>query len=262
MSAKYYQSLKNIAKSVRCRLRREAIAARLPYRDISSHSAVVVAPHPDDETFGAGGMIAMKKKAGVPVHVIFLTGGEASHASCCSIATNEIKRIRRSQAIEATARLGLNYDELVWLNLKDGKIPCEGQDGFNDAVINLANRIERMAPFEIYSPHPHDGLQDHEAACKIVQFAAKKSSVSFRIIYYTVWAWFNMPSIEFKLWGWKNGWLLDIRPIFKRKASAIQNYLNDTYAPCGAPYCGRLPESLISCVKKPNEVFFDGKINE
>ena len=42
-------------------------------------SVVVVAPHPDDETLGAGGLIAAAAAVGVPVHVLLLTRGERSH---------------------------------------------------------------------------------------------------------------------------------------------------------------------------------------
>lgn len=40
---------------------------------------VVVAPHPDDEVLGCGGLIAAARAAGVPVLIIALTDGEQAY---------------------------------------------------------------------------------------------------------------------------------------------------------------------------------------
>ncbi|WP_258374343.1 PIG-L deacetylase family protein [Curtobacterium sp. MCBD17_032] len=39
----------------------------------------MVAPHPDDETLGAGGLIAIAADRGLPVHVVLVSRGEGSH---------------------------------------------------------------------------------------------------------------------------------------------------------------------------------------
>jgi GlcNAc-PI de-N-acetylase len=41
-------------------------------------SCVVIAPHPDDETLGAGATIMRKVDAGTPVHVVVATDGSKS----------------------------------------------------------------------------------------------------------------------------------------------------------------------------------------
>jgi LmbE family N-acetylglucosaminyl deacetylase len=254
----HFKSFKNAIKSVRCRLRRQFYARRVKPRKLSLHSAVVIAPHPDDEILGPGGMLALKRESGVQVHIIFLTAGGNSHSTCCSVSQDEVERIRRKQALESISCLGIQPNDLIWFNLKDGKIPLDGQDGFKKAVINLAVEFDRLKPKEIYCPHPHDCFPDHEAASRIVHNAARYYSHPFRIIYYTVWAWFNAPSPMSKLFDWNSGWLLDISTVFDKKYAAACCYLNNALAPCGYPYCGRLPEALIHGFKKPNEIFFDG----
>ncbi|NQT55515.1 MAG: PIG-L family deacetylase [Desulfobacteraceae bacterium] len=239
-------------------MRRSIISRRLPFRELSNHSAVVIAPHPDDETFGTGGMIAMKRQAGLPVHVIFLTEGSASHANCCTIAPEKIGRIRHEQSIEAAACLGLESDGLVWLGLRDGEIPVEGAYAFEDAVKIISEQFDKIAPSEIYCPHPYDGLPDHEAASAIVWHAVLRTNHSFEIIYYTIWAWYNTPSPMNQFFNWNKGWALDIASILDRKADAVSCYLDSSPSPCGYPYCGRLPAALLDGFRKPTEIFFDG----
>src|SRR5690606_38092378 len=40
---------------------------------------LVIAPHPDDETLGCGGVIALATCRNVRVHTVFVTDGGASH---------------------------------------------------------------------------------------------------------------------------------------------------------------------------------------
>ncbi|MBW1671465.1 MAG: PIG-L family deacetylase, partial [Deltaproteobacteria bacterium] len=50
----------------------------IPYTpsDIPPGPYLVFAPHPDDETFGMGGTIALAAHAGIAVHVVVLTDGQ------------------------------------------------------------------------------------------------------------------------------------------------------------------------------------------
>ena len=49
--------------------------------DLTGKRVLVLAPHPDDETFGCGGSLALHAEAGDPVKVVFLTNGAAGEAS-------------------------------------------------------------------------------------------------------------------------------------------------------------------------------------
>lgn len=58
---------------------------------------VILAPHPDDEVFGCGGVLAQAADSGAEVHVVIVTDGEAQGEA----------RTRRAEALEAASRLGL-----------------------------------------------------------------------------------------------------------------------------------------------------------
>jgi LmbE family N-acetylglucosaminyl deacetylase len=227
----------------------------MPLRLITDGPALVVAPHPDDETFGCGGLIALKRERNVNVRVAFLTSGEGSLRSFPGVDLEAVGRIRRQQAIEMSADLGLNAKDLIWLGLPDQSIPRRSEQGFVEAVRILMNEMERIRAREIYCPHPFDGLLDHEAASDITLEAVRQCGLPVRLSYYVVWAWFNAP------WGAKGlnlskGWRLDIRNVMEKKSRALSRYLNHETAPCGVPYCGKLPRSLIHCARVKDEIFF------
>ncbi len=77
---------------------------------------VIVAPHPDDETAGAGGVAALHLQAGDPVTVIVVTDGGASRAG--GLPGHVIVR-RRAAEITAAARI-LGVRDLVRLDLREG----------------------------------------------------------------------------------------------------------------------------------------------
>jgi N-acetylglucosamine malate deacetylase 1 len=250
-------TLKQLIKNLRCKFRWFRLTRRIPFAKISTLSTVIIAPHPDDETFGAGGLIAIKKKAGISVKVIFLTMGEASHKWCCNISPEELIKERRKQAISACQTLGLEANDLIWLNLRDGNIPKNGELGFDKAVFMLKEELIILSPEEIYCPHPFDGLRDHEATNQVVNVAVKSAITSTRIIYYLVWAWFNSPSLNHNCFEFEKAWKINIDSVHARKLAAIECFLNSPFAPCGQPFCGKLPSALIWCLAQDSEVFFE-----
>lgn len=251
------RKLKNAVKEARAMWRRTMVAGRLRTRHVSAESSVVVAPHPDDETFGAGGLIALKRALDIPVAVIFLTDGGASLSAFPEISPEDVGRVRRNQAITAAACLGLDPADVIVLGLVDGKIPHEGQPGFEEAVVGLTRELERCGPSEVYCPHPNDGLPDHEATASIVLAAARRSSRPVRIIFYMVWMWFNARSPFKTRLELSAGWQLNIQPAYAKKRAAVTQYLDSERAPGGHPYCGYLPSAVVKSAKARSEIFFD-----
>ena len=89
---------------------------------------VIVAPHPDDEVLGTGGVIQQALAAGADVRVIYLTNGDHNQVafklyhgrlwlrSKQYLAYGEE---RRREAITATGLLGLPGDHLTFLGYPD-----------------------------------------------------------------------------------------------------------------------------------------------
>lgn len=252
--------LKVILRGIRRCVTRWMALAYAKRRSVTTSLIMVIAPHPDDEVFGTGGMIALKRAAGIQVNIVYLTQGESSHRDCCNISQADIARNRRRLATEAGRLLGLDPNNLHWLDLPDGNIPGKAQDGFDEAVSMVLELFEKVSLYEVYCPHPLDFWPDHVAASEITKEAVKRYGIQCELIYYLVWAWHNLPFRMLTKLGWDNSWRLDIGPVFNKKQAAIEQYLGDAVPGCRNPWCGVLPKGLLKAFNWPYELFFHAGI--
>ncbi len=159
--------------------------AALPVLDLSGcRRAVVLAPHPDDETLGVGGLIAMLLAGGAQVLLVAVTDGEASHPGSPTVQPSDLRTWRTAETAAALAALGDGQPgELreVRLHLSDGGLAaCEV------AMAELLN--DQLAPGDwCLAPFHGDGHPDHEAAGRAAARACAGSSA--RLLSYPVWAW-------------------------------------------------------------------------
>ncbi|MDF2439525.1 MAG: hypothetical protein JWN98_509 [Abditibacteriota bacterium] len=89
---------------------------------------LVLSPHCDDETLGAGGAIVQARRAGAQVKVVFFTNGDGSRST--QIAENakhlrrfsfqELATMRQSESIAAVAELGVAAEDVIFLGYPDG----------------------------------------------------------------------------------------------------------------------------------------------
>jgi LmbE family N-acetylglucosaminyl deacetylase len=96
---------------------------------ISPHDRLMVlAPHPDDETLCAGGVIQQALALGIPVHVVFFTYGDNNEwsfvvyrkkATVGSEAVAGMGLVRHDEAMKATGILGLAPEQVTFLGYPD-----------------------------------------------------------------------------------------------------------------------------------------------
>src|ERR1700746_771451 len=79
---------------------------------IGSKTCLVLAPHPDDESLGCGGLIAACCAAGRPPGVAILTDGCASHPGSCAYPPQRLAAIRKQEVTSAVGHLGLSIERL------------------------------------------------------------------------------------------------------------------------------------------------------
>ena len=89
---------------------------------------VIVAPHPDDEVLGCGGLIQQAVAAGADVRVIYLTNGDHNQVAFklyrgrLHLSAKDYFKFgerRRTEAMAATNLLGLPSDHLFFLGYPD-----------------------------------------------------------------------------------------------------------------------------------------------
>ena len=137
---------------------------------------IVLAPHPDDETLGAGGLIARLRAHGVPVTVLAITDGEGAYAD-----TSDLGRVRVPEQTEALARLGVAETAIQRLEIPD-RFVSEHEDELAAAL-----RLAARAGMQIVAPWPYDFHPDHEAAGRAAAQVAAEAGLP--LFYYLFWTW-------------------------------------------------------------------------
>jgi len=165
----------------------EAAHARLALVDREGAPAervVVVAAHPDDETLGAGGLLATAGRVPGPgrVSVVVLTAGEASHPGSTTHTPERLAELRLCECREALGRLGPAIGLHQW-DLADGAIASAEQA----CADRLAEHIGDGRGVLLVAPWRADGHPDHEAAGRAAAIAAARTGA--RLLEYPVWAW-------------------------------------------------------------------------
>ena len=153
-------------------------------------SSVVFSPHQDDETLGCGGTIIRKTRLGAQVWIVFMTDGSGSHQGI--IPENELKAIRRKEALEASRVLGVEESHLIFLDFKDG---CLGQ--YRDNAINcIIELLHLIRPCEIFVPYYEDIQRDHISTHQIVMSAIWGYDREVILNEYPVWFWSHWPWVS------------------------------------------------------------------
>ena len=199
-----------------------AAAAELPLleaSDLPFRRAVVVAPHPDDESLGCGTLLAALAASGGAVRVVFLTDGGASHPSSGTWPRQRLAHLRRTEALAALAELGHGPEAALFLDLPDAAAPGPGEAGFAAAVAAVAREAVRIDAEALVVTWRHDPHRDHEAAYAVARGAAGGR----RLLEYPIWGW-NLPAATVVAEAPPRGFRLDPTPHASAKRRAVERH--------------------------------------
>ncbi len=234
-------------------------------------SAVVFAPHQDDETLGCGGTIIKKQRAGAKIRIVFTTDGR--HAQDL-IPEDEMKAIRIREAIAATHSLGLEENDVIFLEFEDNKLR-ENQKNATDKVIEI---IQQEQPAQVFIPYYKDILPDHIATNRIVISALRACGKRVVIYEYPIWFWYNWPWVSIPRCSQRHilirlkchlsaglRFLRDFRcfvyigDVLKLKQTALENYKSQMARPIPDPDWLMLAEvsngEFLQCFYQEREIF-------
>jgi len=153
-------------------------------RDELARSALVLAPHPDDESLACAGTILRKRAAGATVRIAFMTDGCRSHPT---VPPAELARMRHAEAIAAAAVLGIGEADVAFLDFEDGALRAS----IPQAVKQLGPLLDRWQPAQLFAPCGQDWHADHIATNAIAERAVAGRSIER--FEYSVYLWRSWP---------------------------------------------------------------------
>jgi LmbE family N-acetylglucosaminyl deacetylase len=212
---------------------------------------LVLAPHPDDESLGCGGLIAACAAAGIVVAVALLTDGAGSHPGSASHPPSVLARLRADETRAALAELGVGAAALHELGWPDQAAPLAGAN-FELAVAQLVALARGLGAGSIVAAWAGDPHCDHVAGAAIAEAAARETGA--RLLSYPVWGW-TLP--EGPVDGGGAAVRLDVGAFLARKRRAIACHRSQfglVVGDCPAGFV--LPPSLLEACLTEYEVFF------
>lgn len=209
----------------------------LPPWDPPPLQTLVIAAHPDDETLGAGGLIATQRRRGIPVKIVAVTDGEAAYSGAAGL-----REMRCTEQESALAELGVDAGDIIRLRLPDSAVTsCE--DALTALVRPLVTSATLLIAPWLLDPHP-----DHEACGRAAQRLSACEEVM--LVSYVFWAWHRtkvdtltaLPLRRFELDG----------PVLAARSAALSHHRSQLRWKTGRPV---LPPSLLKPVQRSFETF-------
>lgn len=213
-------------------------AALAPLALPVASSTIVVAPHPDDESLAAGGLISGLVAAGGRVRVVTVTGGEGSHRGHPGLVD-----LRRDEQGRALAALGVT-EPAIRLDLPDGSVHLHR--------FELATALEAALHDVdlVVAPWWSDGHTDHDACGRVAHEVVAGSGA--RLLAFPVWAWQWATPDDLDGLALQR---LDLaRSQRAAKAAAVACYPSQTTDALGPPI---LSPAAMARFTRPFEVFAD-----
>ena len=206
----------------------------------SEERILILAPHPDDETLSAGGLIASTTEKS-HLRVVVVTNGDGSYLSALTYGQHSLKEanfqrlaiMRQQESFSALVFLGLSAKEIhfwgfpdrglnpIWGNYWDDLYPYRSPTtGFNKAeqtfdsppllytganlVSLFQHELMAFAPTTIVMPHPQDAHPDHRALARFTRLSVALSLAQEKI---------DAPKLlAYKVWDKKTLWFNGSKP--------------------------------------------------
>jgi LmbE family N-acetylglucosaminyl deacetylase len=153
---------------------------------LAARSALVIAPHPDDEALGCGGLIAALVECGADLAVVFVTDGGASHLRSRLWPRPRLAALRAEEASAALAALGASGAACLHLGLADAGI-VRGSPVWQRAVERTVQLVATLRPAIVLAPWRRDPHRDHRDSHALTVEALKRAEIRPRLLEYPIW---------------------------------------------------------------------------
>lgn len=138
---------------------------------------LVLAPHPDDESIGCGGTLALYARLGVPVQVVFMTDGRLGDPALRRLPVRSPRRetleaalVERRMAEARAALQALGATGGHFLGAPDGALGL----AVDQVAPRLADLLRELRPDVVLLPFVTDRHADHAATGRCLLVAARQ----------------------------------------------------------------------------------------
>ena len=142
------------------------------------YRAVVVAPHPDDESLGVGGLISRLAALKRSILLIAATDGTVSRPGRVPLRAVDVHALETWRAVQ---RLGVGRTTILRAGVDDGEVArVEGDLEWRLRGFLLPSDV-------VFTPWRHDGHPDHEAVGRLTARAC--AALLVHLVEVPIWAW-------------------------------------------------------------------------
>jgi LmbE family N-acetylglucosaminyl deacetylase len=208
--------------------------------------AVIIAPHPDDEILGTGGMLALLSRLSRSVLIIAVTDGTASHPDSPVWPPERLADVRPQETREALQRLHMRQVQVTRLGLPDG-----GAARLEPSLSGLLQK--HLQPGDVvFATWRYDGHPDHEAVGRAAYAAATEAHLPFVEVPLWTWHWAS-PDDPRVPWSRARRVVLD-DDTHARKLRAVQAFRSQLEPDAATGSAPVLPEHVLARLTRPFEV--------
>lgn len=223
----------------------------------SHKSAVVFAPHQDDETLGCGGVIALKRQQGIPVKVVFLTDGRHCYFGApvpVPISTEALIQQRQNEALTALKTLGVEAADVIFLTHQDSALGLLQGEQRQAAVRELQDLLNQLRPQEVYVPYFNDMHSDHIGTYDLVKEAITSLGLTIDLWQYLIWSLWRYDYLDDLVKdNFANLYRVAIASVKPLKNQALRAY-GSQYLPVVGNFSA-LPKTFLKFFDVPYELF-------
>jgi len=174
------------------------------YPPPDAKKVLILAPHPDDETLGCGGTIALYTAHNVEVCLVTISDGSGISLELTDRDIDIVSR-RKQESVDAAAILGIQ--QTLFLDFPTRKLEIY-KDEIKERIENI---IKEFSPDIVFAPSPLDFHQDHIATAHMAIWL-KSKFLPLKIAFYEIY-----NTIRFNA-------LVDITEVMHIKEKAMLNY--------------------------------------
>ena len=212
---------------------------RLRSEILKWESTLVIAPHPDDESLGCGGVIALLRQHQQPVQVLFISDGSMSHPHSQHYPAEARRDLREQEAREALKILGVSPQTSTFLRLPDTQVPlpplaqgagvpASSGERFDEAVAAIRYHLQRIKPRTLLVPWRRDPHGDHRATWHLLRAAVARLDLAIRWLEYPIWVWESVQAEDLPTVMDGEWFKVDITEVLPQKRRAIAAHVSQT----------------------------------